>query len=52
MSNMVEIRLFKVFVSMVLIFGVNAVKEEVKSSNSVFVSNQFSIVGVIRCIFV
>lgn len=39
MSNMVEIRLFKVFVSMVLIFGVNVVKEEVKSSNSVFVSN-------------
>lgn len=39
MSNMAEIRLLKVFASTAPISGVNAAKEEAKSSNSVFASD-------------
>ena len=51
MSNMAEIRLLKVFASTAPISGVNAAKEEAKSSNSVFASNQLSTAGATRRIF-
>lgn len=51
MSNTAEIRLLKVFASTAPISGVNAAKEEAKSSNSVFASNQLSTAGATRRIF-